>query len=72
MTMNIRSKKATIITSGGMTLEDVKVAITASATIPSAKKGELFSAVNSLALWFTGRPPRCPPTMGTSTGHSSG
>ena len=57
--MNIQ-RKTSIFTPGAPTLEDVKIAIMASASISPAKKSELVSAINSSSLWCHRTPAEIP------------
>src|SRR6266446_1759475 len=58
--MNQQPKKYSFTAAASVTLEDVKLAITASATISPAKKGEQVSAINSFALWLHRMPLEIP------------
>src|SRR6185295_2471882 len=59
--MNQQPKKNSFATAAAsVALEDVKLAITASATISPSKKRELMSAINSFAVWVHRTPSEIP------------
>jgi hypothetical protein len=58
--MNQQPKMNSFTTFSGTTLEDLKISIAASVSVPPRKKAELLSAVNSTALWLHRTPSEIP------------